>query len=93
MVGHVFRQAGVRMSAMWHLVVDHETIGPVDEEMRTNYDGPVVISQDLTVFDVTQQAVVVRQAAIDPLSLAGRRHVERVRSADVAAGGTPRLVG
>ena len=66
MVGNVFRQAGVRMSAMWHLAVDHQTIGPVFEEMRTKYDGPVVISQDLTVFDVTEQAVVARQAAIDP---------------------------
>jgi len=66
MVGNVFRQAGTRLSAMWHLVVDHDTIGPVYEGMRSNFDGPAVISQDLTVFDVSEQAIVVRQAAIDP---------------------------
>jgi ribonuclease Z len=66
MAGMVFQRAGVRMSAMWHLVVDHETIGPVFAEMRSRYDGPVVISQDLTVFNITEAAVVARQASIDP---------------------------
>jgi ribonuclease Z len=66
MAGMVFKRAGVRMSAMWHLVVDHGTIGPVFEEMRTQYDGPVVISQDLTVFNITKEAVVARQRTIDP---------------------------
>jgi ribonuclease Z len=66
MVGMVFARAGVRMSAMWHLVVDHETVGPVFTDMRTRYDGPVVISQDLTVFNITEAAVVARQATIDP---------------------------
>ena len=28
--------------------------------------GPVVISQDLTVFNITKDAVVARQATIDP---------------------------
>jgi ribonuclease Z len=31
--------------------------------MRTRYDGP---SQDLTVFNITAEAVVARQASIDP---------------------------
>jgi ribonuclease Z len=65
-VGMVFKHAGARMSAMWHLVVDHETIGPVFEQMRKQYDGPVVISQDLTVFNITKEAVVARQRTIDP---------------------------
>lgn len=30
------------------------------------YVGPVVISDDLTVFDVTRDAVLTRQASIDP---------------------------
>ncbi|MST32612.1 MBL fold metallo-hydrolase [Acidimicrobiaceae bacterium USS-CC1] len=68
MVGKVFAGAGARMSAMWHLVVDHETIGPVFSEMRTQYDGPVVISQDLTVFNITKEAVVTRRATVDPFA-------------------------
>jgi ribonuclease Z len=36
--------------------------------MRSEYDGPVVISQDLTVFDISKDAVVVRQATLDPVA-------------------------
>jgi ribonuclease Z len=64
--GMVFAKAGARMSAMWHLVVDHQTIGPVFEQMRTKFDGPAVISQDLTVFNITEESIVVRQRTIDP---------------------------
>jgi ribonuclease Z len=66
MAGKVFERAGARMSAMWHLVVDHETVGPVFSEVRAAHDGPVVISQDLTVFNITEESVVARQATIDP---------------------------
>jgi len=65
MVGKVFARAGARMSAMFHFAVDHETVGPAFAEMRTQYDGPVVISQDLTVFNITKDAVLARQASVD----------------------------
>jgi ribonuclease Z len=68
MVGKVFKRAGARMSVMWHLVVDHDTVGPAYQEMRSQYDGPVTIAQDLTVFNITRNAVVVRQAIIDPVA-------------------------
>jgi ribonuclease Z len=68
MAGKVFKRAGARMSVMWHLVVDHETVGPAYQDMRSQYDGPVTIAQDLTVFNITRNAVVVRQAIIDPVA-------------------------
>ena len=68
MAGKIFRRAGARMSVMWHLVVDHDTVGPAYQEMRSQYDGPVTIAQDLTVFNITKHAVVVRQAIIDPVA-------------------------
>jgi ribonuclease Z len=68
MAGKVFKRAGARMSVMWHLVVDHETVGPAYQEMRSHYGGPVTIAQDLTVFNITRNAVVVRQALIDPVA-------------------------
>lgn len=64
--GGVFARAGARMSVMWHLAVDHETVGPVFTEMRTRYDGPVTIAQDLTTFTMTKAAIVTRQTVIDP---------------------------
>ena len=66
MVGKVFKSARARMSVMWHLVVDHATVGPAYQEMRNQYDGPVTVAQDLTVFNITKNAVVARQAIIDP---------------------------
>jgi ribonuclease Z len=66
MAGKVFAKSGARMSVMWHLAVDHETVGAAHREMRTEYDGPVTIAQDLTVFNLTAEAVVVRQAVVDP---------------------------
>jgi ribonuclease Z len=33
--------------------------------MRTQYDGPVTIAQDLAVFNITAEAVVARQAIVD----------------------------
>jgi ribonuclease Z len=68
MVGKVFKSAMARMSVMWHLAVDHDTVGPAYQEMRSQYDGPVTIAQDLTVFNITKNAVVVRQAIIDPVA-------------------------
>ncbi len=76
MAGKVFKRAGARVSVMWHLVVDHETVGPVFQEMRSQYDGPVVIAQDLTTFNITKSAVVVRQATVNPVAwpVVGRSH-------------------
>ncbi len=68
MVGNVFKKAGARMSVMWHLGIDHETVGSVFEDMQKVYDGPATIAQDLTVFNITKDAVVTRQAVVDPIS-------------------------
>jgi ribonuclease Z len=67
MAGKVFNHVGARMSAFWHLALDHETVGPVFQEMRQEYDGPVTASQDFTVFDITKEAVVTRQAKPNPM--------------------------
>jgi len=66
MAGKVFARAGAKMSVMWHLAVDHQTVGPVYAEMRTQYDGPVTIAQDLTTFDISPDGILTRQTTIDP---------------------------
>ena len=66
MAGKVFARAGARMSVMWHLAVDHETVGPAYADMRTQYDGPVTIAQDLTTFDISADAVIARQTTLNP---------------------------
>ncbi len=67
-VGKVFKGAGARMSVMWHLAVDHDTVGPAYQEVRDQFEGPTTIAQDLTVFNITKKSIVVRQAIIDPVA-------------------------
>jgi ribonuclease Z len=66
MAGTVFAMSRARMSVMWHLSVDHETVGAAMRDLRTRYDGPVTIAQDLTVFNLTADAVITRQARVAP---------------------------
>jgi ribonuclease Z len=66
MAGKVFNRAGARMSVMWHLAVDHEVVGSAYRDMRAEYEGPVTIAQDLTVFNLTADAIVTRQALVTP---------------------------
>lgn len=68
MAGKVFSLAGARMSVMWHFAVDHDTVGPAYKEMREQYDGPVTIAQDLTTFNITKEAIVTRQATVNPVA-------------------------
>jgi ribonuclease Z len=66
--GGVFARAAARMSVMWHLAVDRDTVGPVFSEMSVKYDGPVTIAQDRTTFTITKDVVVARQWIIDPFA-------------------------
>ena len=77
MAGKIFKLAGAKMSVSWHFAVDHDTIGPAFKEIQNQFTGPVTIAQDLTTFNITRQAVVVRQAVVDPLAwpVIGATHI------------------
>jgi hypothetical protein len=62
----------------------------VFSEIRTQHDGPVVISQDLTAFDITADAVVARQRILDPMAWPVVGPVPGDRASDVR---TPRSTG
>ena len=64
MAGKVFGLVQPRMAALWHTFLGPEVIPMIFDEIRTVYDGPVVQTQDLTVFNITAEAVVVRQAQV-----------------------------
>ena len=54
-----------RMAGLWHTPMLAPVIVPmIFSELRTVYDGPVVQTQDLTVFNITKEAVVARQAQV-----------------------------
>lgn len=60
----VFRLAKPRMAGLWHTLLSPQVIPLVFSEIGAAYDGPVVQTQDLTVFNVTKEAVIARQAKV-----------------------------
>lgn len=63
--GVVFDMVQPKMAAMWHCHVIDGFIDPVFDGVRTAYSGAVTLCQDLTVFNVTPDAVIARQADIN----------------------------
>jgi ribonuclease Z len=64
--GKVFELVKPRMAGLWHTQLGSATAPLIFEDLRKVYAGPVVQTQDLTVFNVTEEAVVVRQAQVEP---------------------------
>jgi ribonuclease Z len=60
--GKVFGMVKPRMAGLWHTLLSPQVIQMVFSELGSVYNGPVVQTQDLTVFNVTKEAVVARQA-------------------------------
>jgi ribonuclease Z len=63
-MGRILDMTRPRMSALWHMDVSPGADAALAEIGR-HYGGPVVASQDLTVFNVTADAVVARQAQVN----------------------------
>ena len=64
--GKVFDLVRPRMAGLWHTVVTPEGTPLIFDDLRKVYTGPVVQTQDLTVFNVSAEAVVARQAQVEP---------------------------
>ena len=60
--GKVFGLAKPRVAALYHTLLSPQVISMLYSEISAVYNGPVVQTQDLTVFNVTKEAVVARQA-------------------------------
>jgi ribonuclease Z len=62
--GKVFSLVKPRVAGLWHTLLSPQVIPMIHAELQTVYDGPVVQTQDLTVFNITKEAVVARQARV-----------------------------
>ena len=62
--GKVFNLVKPRVAGLWHTLLSPQVIPMIHAELGAVYDGPVVQTQDLTVFNVTKEAVVSRQAQV-----------------------------
>jgi ribonuclease Z len=76
--GKVFDLVQPRMAGLWHTIVAPHIVPQVFAELRKVYDGPVAQTQDLTVFNITEQAVVTRQAQVSPqtMPIPGKPRIE-----------------
>ncbi len=68
--GKVFSLAKPKMAGLWHTFLVPPVVAPILEQVGTVFDGPVVQTQDLTVFNITKEAVVARQAEAVPQAVA-----------------------
>ena len=59
--GKVFNLAKPRVAGLYHTLLSPQVINMVFSELGSVYTGPVVQTQDLTVFNVTKEAIVARQ--------------------------------
>ncbi len=76
--GKVFSLVQPRMGALWHTFLVPAVVAPILEEVATVFDGPVVQTQDLTIFNITKEAVVARQvdAPLQSVAIPGESKVE-----------------
>ena len=68
--GKVFSLVQPRMGALWHTFLVPAAVVPILEEVSAVFDGPVVQTQDLTIFNITKEAVVARQVQAVPQAFA-----------------------
>lgn len=75
-VGKVFSLVKPRLGGLYHTLLSPQVVGMVFAELGEVYAGAVVQTQDLTVINITKEAVVSRQAkVVDQLPpIAGEQH-------------------
>jgi ribonuclease Z len=59
--GKVFSAVGPRMAVGYHFFNDFNTAPEIEAEIRTTYDGPLTLAKDMMVWNVTSDAIKVRQ--------------------------------
>jgi ribonuclease Z len=60
-VDKVFGLVKPRMAGLWLTMISPQITPMIFAELDTIYDGPVVQTQDLTLFNITKESVVARQ--------------------------------
>jgi ribonuclease Z len=63
-MGKILDMVQPKMGALWHLDLT-PGVDAVFDELGVSYQGPVTITRDFTVFNVTDAAVVARQANVN----------------------------
>ncbi|MDH3959100.1 MAG: MBL fold metallo-hydrolase [Actinomycetota bacterium] len=64
--GAVMDRVKPRMAVAWHFYNDFDTRYDVYEQIRSTYDGPLAMGDDLLVFNITKDSMRVREAIVNP---------------------------
>jgi ribonuclease Z len=67
MLGRVFDIARPRLGVGTHYFQDDDLIDVFFDGVRSTYDGPVALTQDLMVFNVSPESIVMRMAKTEQL--------------------------
>jgi ribonuclease Z len=54
-----------RMAVAFHFFKDFDTIGPINDRIRTTYDGPLSLAEDYMVWNITKDDIRVRMTIYD----------------------------
>jgi ribonuclease Z len=64
-VGKVFSLVQPRLACLWHTLLSPQVVAMLFAELGGVYQGPVLQTQDLTVINITKEAIVSRQAKVE----------------------------
>lgn len=62
--GKVFSLVKPRLACLWHTLLSPQVVAMLFAELGEVYHGPVLQTQDLTVINITKEAIVSRQAQV-----------------------------
>jgi ribonuclease Z len=64
--GKVFSLVQPRLACLWHTLLSPDVVSMLFAELGEVYQGPVLQTQDFTVINITKDAVILRQAKVEP---------------------------
>ena len=64
--GKIMSLVKPRMAIAFHFFNDFDTAAGIETGIRTTYDGPVTLADDLLVWNVTKDSITVREVVVNP---------------------------
>lgn len=58
-----------RMAIAFHFFNDFDTASGVEAGVRTTYDGPLTLTDDLLVWNVTKDSIRVREVVVNEMRM------------------------
>ncbi|MFZ9033374.1 MAG: guanitoxin biosynthesis MBL fold metallo-hydrolase GntH [Anaerohalosphaeraceae bacterium] len=63
--GKIMTEIKPRMAVAYHFFKDFDTTSEINDRIRTTYEGPLSLAEDFMVWNITQDDMKVRMAAVE----------------------------